>query len=754
MVVVALQDANCNSNSLACADHGLKFEFFARWERKENIQTPHTLRVLTSVIDDMDDTEKKNERDASENGAGSSIDFGCAFQEPSFVDIDFEEGLSCATKSTDPGRNNPSLNCTIDPTLGLDRSVCSGGFDQTAQSLSYKLPSNPICIESFAIEFDTSNNTTNPPANNELIESELVHSELVESELVNESELVKLNESELDNKSEFEEECKLSEKIDMFADYLSQANVDGIDNQVISDLRQRKLKDKELARVVSDTLGSLLDTFFQEADCGPSDAVHQVVDLLLAKSGQTSKNIICGCIGRAVLRVMKGMRPADRTPMMSLAVRNATREEMESLIGESISHREWRNANIHFIYPGPGKPVPERAKRIRRKRVRDEVISEFVEWLYASDLLESLSFGQKVVKFSNGFHFAIESIKRKESYAATIRKYAEKWMAEAVSDVDVDVDVDGICRNTNDNGVRCCRDIDHKGSCVFLPGEEPCSMVDSSSTDKICGAKCRKSGAQCIKREGHAGRHQFTPEGKLSPSTIASILQTLTNGEIKSLAGLDNIDVIKGHENFEHMRSMVQKLAQVGRMNITGKCKEVETMIGKIDRAEKFHKYGFPQHLGGSTHKCACFHCGLSRDVVDPISCPLNCEHLPPCKECQNTFQVIADLEDFHQKVSNKLDKDKIFAAEPCLQDDMDTWGEDIKRYHQYLLDYRAHIVHKEDETISDTQRYRNLAEDECIVILDYKVCHTQTHHVSILVVHCNTTMFCLIFISACTLTP
>ena len=25
MVVVALQDANCNSNSLACADHGLKF---------------------------------------------------------------------------------------------------------------------------------------------------------------------------------------------------------------------------------------------------------------------------------------------------------------------------------------------------------------------------------------------------------------------------------------------------------------------------------------------------------------------------------------------------------------------------------------------------------------------------------------------------------------------------------------------------------------------------------------------------------
>ncbi len=94
---------------------------------------------------------------------------------------------------------------------------------------------------------------------------------------------------------------------------------------------------------------------------------------------------------------------------------------------------------MHYVYPGPGEPVPEKATRLFRKKVRDEVVSEFIEWLYASDLLESLSFGQKVVKISNGFHFAIESMKRTDSFAAIIRKYAQMWMSETVDGTDADV---------------------------------------------------------------------------------------------------------------------------------------------------------------------------------------------------------------------------------------------------------------------------------------------------------------------------
>jgi hypothetical protein len=79
-----------------------------------------------------------------------------------------------------------------------------------------------------------------------------------------------------------------------------------------------------------------------------------------------------------------------------------------------------------------------------------------------------------------------------------------------------------------------------------------------------------KSDMPCFKKKNHDGKHAYTPDDKLSPSTIARILSNLTNGEIKSLAGLDNIDVIKGHDNFESMREMVKKLVYIGRMDAGG----------------------------------------------------------------------------------------------------------------------------------------------------------------------------------------
>ena len=41
-------------------------------------------------------------------------------------------------------------------------------------------------------------------------------------------------------------------------------------------------------------------------------------------------------------------------------------------------------------------------------------MDDFIEWLYAADLLQSLSYGHKVLKYSNGVHVAIESVKRKQ----------------------------------------------------------------------------------------------------------------------------------------------------------------------------------------------------------------------------------------------------------------------------------------------------------------------------------------------------
>ena len=155
---------------------------------------------------------------------------------------------------------------------------------------------------------------------------------------------------------------------------------------------------------------------------------------------------------------------------------------------------------------------------------------------------------------------------------------------------------------------------------------------------KRCSIKCPKSKLQCILNEGHSGNHKYTPDHLLSPSTITKILLELTSGEITSLAGLDNIDVQKGHDNFENMRTLVDTLTNIiGGDNATETCKKLQT---DIDEVQNFHKVNFTRHLGQGTSQCACLHCGFFHSEKDPIQCKCCNSHKPPCIDCQKSFQV------------------------------------------------------------------------------------------------------------------
>ena len=178
---------------------------------------------------------------------------------------------------------------------------------------------------------------------------------------------------------------------------------------------------------------------------------------------------------------MKPKNPSSQILLMSLAVKNTTNMGMELNMDDKISAREWSNANLNYIYPGPGEPVSNKVNKICQKRVCDEVIRDFIEWLYTSDFLESLSFGQKVVHFNNGFHFVIDSIKRTNSYAGIIKKYAQWWMTEQISD-NPPKDQD-TCEIMNDFGMRCCQVVGHEGNCNFQSGEGMCNSIDS---DELC----------------------------------------------------------------------------------------------------------------------------------------------------------------------------------------------------------------------------------------------------------------------------
>ena len=127
--------------------------------------------------------------------------------------------------------------------------------------------------------------------------------------------------------------------------------------------------------------------------------------------------------------------------------------------------------------------------------------------------------------------------------------------------------------------------------------------------EKRCDARCKKSKLRCVLKENHDGRHKFTPPHLLSPSTINKMLLELTSGEIKSRAGLDNTDVIKGYENFQNMQSFLSTMAGIIQGDKAEKI--CQCLQQEIDWIEEFHKVDFLQHLGKGNSKCTCMRCGF-----------------------------------------------------------------------------------------------------------------------------------------------
>jgi len=72
-------------------------------------------------------------------------------------------------------------------------------------------------------------------------------------------------------------------------------------------------------------------------------------------------------IGREIINAIRGENSEEaRILLLSLCVgghSNATRMDLERLIGRSISDREFTNAKNYRKFPGPEKPYPKRQRR-------------------------------------------------------------------------------------------------------------------------------------------------------------------------------------------------------------------------------------------------------------------------------------------------------------------------------------------------------------------------------------------------------
>jgi hypothetical protein len=423
---------------------------------------------------------------------------------------------------------------------------------------------------------------------------------------------------------------------------------------------------------------------------------------IVAYNSQHNQSYINFSVG--AFCAMKEVSPRERRPLMSLATECLTKDQVTELLKIHISKREWRLARKHALFPGAGKPLPPKPVFFR-KRLDDEIVSEFVQWLHASNYLQNLSFGHKVVQYCNGIHTAIEAVKLTKNMTTITRDYADMWLREHSSSVENDAELGNINIEDDDSRIG-----------VNIYGEDNAYR---------CTAICRKSRLQCFLSKDHERGHKFTPKSRLSSSSIANILQQLTAGKIRSLAGLDDTDEEKGRLNFLSMKALIRTLSAAGMYGQNG-CPEADELIEKIEKVQEFHKIGFPRHLGNSTsrHICTCLSCGFHGEGTDHVECKLrqSGEHSGPCGECADGFKLFEDIFKLHDNTKRRLNELSLLENDPILQDDMESWYQDIHLSLGNFLDYRRHIAQAEDESLHDREFYKDLKENEAVVVMDFKM--------------------------------
>jgi hypothetical protein len=268
---------------------------------------------------------------------------------------------------------------------------------------------------------------------------------------------------------------------------------------------------------------------------------------------ELSKLIQYAHIGKNVLQGISLMKPKERRHILALVSPYMTHNSFKKLFDGNITKDEWTKANRHANFPGAGYPESE-IEKCYRKRVKEDTIEEFIHWLYATDKIQHVAYGEKVLKLSSGKFICAPAINRTIHTTGIVKEYFRAFI-----------------EGRNDNITEFC--------------------------DKVSP----KTGTTCLKPLNHGNRCNFTPKdgGMLSPSMVEKIVNELTSGEIRSLVGLDNIYVECGRDNFEHMKAWVDIMSNYNRVaGMIISLDEFNTLCCRIENAQEFHQIGFAQHLG------------------------------------------------------------------------------------------------------------------------------------------------------------
>ncbi len=111
--------------------------------------------------------------------------------------------------------------------------------------------------------------------------------------------------------------------------------------------------------------------------------------------------------------------------------------------------------------------------------------------------------------------------------------------------------------------------------------------------------------------------------------------------------------------------------------------------------------------------------CGFHEDK-DTEKCKK--DHIGPCKQCTESFNLFIDMFSFHDHVTSILRESGDLRRNLALDDDLACWKKEMEQCLRNLLDFRNHIAQREDESAFDAVRYYDLKSNEAIIIMDYKM--------------------------------
>ena len=191
-------------------------------------------------------------------------------------------------------------------------------------------------------------------------------------------------------------------------------------------------------------------------------------------------------IGKEVVEILKKEKSLKKNMHLLAFLRGHIRLEDASRLLQTrfISNDIWSEAMKHRLLVGAGKVDCEEKQIRHRRHAEEKTIQDFVEWLNAADLLQNLAYGEKIVRI-NGFHVAIESVKRTTSIQNIIRKYYWQFLDGSEKDGAKNKD------ENNDYGDDA-NDSDDTSDSILLPVDRGYESTDEEGDDErsTCKLQC------------------------------------------------------------------------------------------------------------------------------------------------------------------------------------------------------------------------------------------------------------------------